>query len=72
MNVEKKTSEYTIYKRRDGRYAVRGKDKTMVHGDDKAKILLAEGLIKQSVANPNKAAEVEAPAEQTEADGGAE
>ncbi|MFM1891972.1 MAG: hypothetical protein RLZ44_1049 [Pseudomonadota bacterium] len=66
MKVAKKTSEYTVYARNDGRYAVKGQDKQFVNGEDKVKILLAEGLIKKSEPNPNKPAE-EAPAAEGDA-----
>lgn len=46
MKLVKRTAEYTIYLRGDKRYAVKGADKKQVNGDDKVRILLAEGLIK--------------------------
>ena len=52
MKVVKKTSEYTISQRRDGRYAVVGSDRKPVNGDDKVKILLAEELIKVTAPAP--------------------
>lgn len=76
MKVVKKTSEYTISQRRDGRYAVVGSDKKPVNGDDKVKILLAEELIKVTAPAPAPAPEVEeapaeeAPAEETAAEEG--
>ncbi len=45
MQQVKKTGDYTIYKKKSGRYAVKGKDKQFVHGEDKARILLGESLI---------------------------
>ena len=60
MKVVKKTSEYTISQRRDGRYAVVGSDKKPVNGDDKVKILLAEELIKVTVPAPAPEPEPEA------------
>jgi len=77
MKVEKQTSEYTIFKRNDGRYAVKGGDKQYVNGEEKAKILLGEGLIKTAAPNPNKATAEAAPAdagatEEAAAQGGAE
>ena len=60
MKVVKKTSEYTISQRRDGRYAVVGSDKKPVNGDDKVKILLAEELIKVSAPAPAPEPEPEA------------
>jgi hypothetical protein len=46
MKSVKKTAEYEILQKRSGRYAVRNPSKKWVNGDDKAKILAAEGLIK--------------------------
>jgi hypothetical protein len=64
MEVVKQTETHTILKRRDGRYAVKAKNKKAVNGDEKAKILADAGLIKFSV----KAAEPEAPAEEAPAE----
>ena len=43
-----KKSDYTIEKKRSGRYAVVGKDGKYVNGEEKTKILSKEGLIKLS------------------------
>lgn len=61
MKVVKKTDEYTIFQRRDNRYAVQDASKKAVNGEDKAKILLAEGLIK--IPEPKTAPVEEAPTE---------
>lgn len=45
MKVTKKTAEYTVFKRADGRYAVKGNDKKFINGEEKVKILMAEGLL---------------------------
>ena len=45
MKVVVKNDEYTIYQRRDGRYAVEGADKKPVNGDEKVAILAANELI---------------------------
>jgi hypothetical protein len=45
MEVVKKVSEYTIYKKRSGRYAVRDAYRNWVNEAAKIEILLAEGLI---------------------------
>lgn len=55
MKVIKKTSEYTITQRRDGRYAVVGSNNKPVNGEEKVKILLAEKLIKVSAPAPASA-----------------
>jgi hypothetical protein len=62
MKVEKKTAEYTVLKRTDGRFAVKAKNNTFINGEEKVKILQAEGLL----ATPAPKAE-EAPAEETSA-----
>ncbi len=64
MKVTKKTAEYTVYQKRNNRYAVKGADSKWLNGDDKVKVLLAEGLIKLTAA----AAKEEAPAEEPAAD----
>jgi hypothetical protein len=61
MKLVKKTDEYSIYKRGDERYAVQDAQKNPVNGDEKARILVAESLIKEAVSA--KPAE-EAPAEE--------
>jgi len=58
MKVVKKTDDFIIYSRRDGRYAVTGSDRKPVNGDDKVRILAAEWLLK--VAAPAPKAEPEA------------
>ena len=65
MKAIKKTAEYTIYQKRNNRYAVKGANAQWLNGDDKVKVLLAEALIKLSVAAPVEApAEEDAPAEE--------
>ena len=70
MKVVVTNDEYTIYRRRDGRYAVEGADKRPINGDEKITILLANELI--SVAPPaapkEEAAPGEAEAAETEAE----
>jgi len=66
MKLVKKTDEYSIYLRGDKRYAVEDARKKPVNGDDKVRILVAEGLLK--VAAPAKVEEPaaeEAPAEES-------
>ena len=62
MKLIKKSGEYSIYQRGDDRYAVKDADKKPVNGEEKVRILLAEGLIK--VAEPSAPAEEEAAAEE--------
>ena len=54
MDVVKKTDEYTIFKKKSGRFGVRGKNKTWINGDEKIKILVKEGLIKAPTAKPKE------------------
>lgn len=58
------TDEYTIFQRRDGRYAVKDAEGNAVNGDDKVKVLLAQDLIK---APAPKAPEPEPEAEEAAA-----
>lgn len=55
MKVVVKNDEYTIYQRRDGRYAVENAAKKAVNGDEKVAILVANGLVK--VTQPTSPAE---------------
>ncbi len=64
MKVVASTDEYTIYQRRDSRYAVKGADKQPINGDAKIAILLKHELI---VAAEPKAPEPEAVEEAEEA-----
>ena len=45
MKTVTSTDEYTIYQRRDGRYAVKAADKSAINGDEKVKILVEHELI---------------------------
>ena len=62
MTLFKKTAEYKIFKRKDGRYAVTTLSGNAINGEEKAKILLAEELIKLTAPAPVE----EAPAEEAE------
>ena len=68
MKVVVKNDEYTIYQRRDGRYAVEGADKMPINGDEKVTILAANELIAvtQPAAPEEEAALEEAEAAETE------
>ena len=52
MKKIKQTNEYGIFQKRSGRYAVRDAKKHWVHGEDKTKVLLAEGLMKLPEPKP--------------------
>ena len=72
MKVVKKTPEFIIYKRADGRYAVRtARRKRPVNGRDKIKILVEEGLLNVPVPPEPKKEEpkTEAPAGEAAAEG---
>jgi len=60
MKLVKKTEQYSIYKRGDDRYAVKDANKKPVNGEEKARILVAEDLVK--VIRPAQPAVEEAPA----------
>lgn len=70
MKLVKKTEEYSIYRRGDERYAVQDANKKPVNGEEKARILVAEDLIKVTLpAKPvvEEVAEIEAVAEKVSA-----
>ena len=46
MAKKKNAKEYTLMKKRSGRYAVIGKDGKYIHGDAKVEILLKEKILK--------------------------
>ena len=48
MDIVKKGKEYTVIKKRSGRYGVLNLNGQWVRAEEKVKILLAEGLIKKS------------------------
>lgn len=50
MEVVKKTKSYVIYKKKTGRYGVRGVNKVWIRGVKKVKILVEEGLLDASTA----------------------
>jgi hypothetical protein len=52
MSVAKKTKEYKIIKRRDGRFAVENAKGQPVNGAEKVAILLAEGFLKKPEPKP--------------------
>lgn len=70
MKLVKKTAEYAIFERNDKRYAIRSADKKWINGEEKVKILQAEGLLKKP--EPKPAPEPEAPAEEAAAEAGSE
>lgn len=65
MELVKKTNEYSVFKKKNGRYGVKGANKKWINGDEKVKILLAEGLIK--APEPKKVEEAPVEEETVEA-----
>ena len=72
MKCLKKTNEYRIYKRNDGRHAVTTIKGKPINGDDKAAILLAEGLITAPLVKAEPKEEAPAEPEETSAEAVAE
>ncbi len=73
MKVVKKSSEYTVYQKRSGRYAVAAKGGKLVNGEEKVAVLLDLGLIKLTAPAAveevvEEVAAEEAPAEEAAAE----
>ena len=73
MKLVTRTDDYTIYQRRDSRYAVQGANKAPINGDEKVAILLKHELVKapevkQPEPEPEEVQEAEAAEEATEAE----
>lgn len=68
MEIVKSTDAYQVVKKRSGRYGVRGANRKWIGGEEKVKILIAEGLLKAPTPKAEEAApaEEEASAEATE------
>ena len=68
METVKETKDFKILKKRNGRYGVKSAAGKWLNGEEKVKILSAEGLIKVSVPKkkeePAEEAAAEAPAEE--------
>ena len=67
MKVVKRTAEFTIYQKRSERYAVQSAAKKWINGDDKLRILIEAGLVKEAAPKPPEV-EPEASAEASETD----
>lgn len=63
MEIVKQTEEYQIVKKRSGRYGVRRIDRTWLSGEEKVKVLIAEGLIKAPEPKPEPEADADADAD---------
>jgi hypothetical protein len=73
MKLVKKTDKYSIFKRNDDRYAVQDANRNAINGEEKARILAEEELIKVAEPAAEETAEVDEPAaEQAEAEAPAE
>lgn len=57
MKTIKKTAEYTIFQRRDNRYAVKSTAKAWINGEEKVAILQKEALLKKPEPKPEPVAE---------------
>ncbi len=60
MEIVKRTSEYTIVKKRNGRFGVQAKGRKWVNAEEKVKILTEAGLIKAPEPKPAEPEAVEA------------
>lgn len=49
MEVVKQTDEYTVIKKRSGRFGVKNTSAKWINGEEKVKILIAEGFIKAAL-----------------------
>ena len=49
MEVVKENKEYTVYKKRSGRFGVRGSNRKWINGKSKVEILVKEGLVKAAI-----------------------
>jgi hypothetical protein len=63
MKEVKRTSEYRIFQKKSGRYAVKAKNQQWLHGDEKEQVLLGEQLITRLRPKAPAAAEESAAAE---------
>lgn len=66
METVKSTENYTIFKKRSGRYGVKGSNRKWINGEEKVKILSTEGLIKLTAAAPKEEPAAEEATEATE------
>lgn len=74
MKLVKKTDKYSIFKRNDDRYAVQDANRNAINGEEKARILAEEELIKLTAAAvpADEPAAEEPAAEEAEAEAPAE
>jgi hypothetical protein len=67
MEVVKQTKEFTIVKKRNGRYGVKNAKGTWINKEEKVQVLLGEGLIKAALPKKEEPVQEEA-AEETVAE----
>jgi len=60
MKVVKQTADHTIYQKGSGRYAAKGTGGKWINGDDKVRILTAEGLVTPSTPKTTAPGEADA------------
>ena len=68
MQLEKKTATHKIFKRNDGRFAVKTLKGAAVNGEDKVAVLLEAGLVTAPEPKPEPAPEVEEATEEAAAE----
>lgn len=68
MKTVMSTEGYTIFQRRDGRYAIEGAGHRAILAEDKVKILLEHGLVKAPVPKAPEPEPVEEVAEEVAVD----
>ena len=66
MKLVKKTAEYSVFQRRDERYAVKSSTGKWINGDDKVEILYNEALLKKPEPKAEEPVEEETADESTE------
>lgn len=57
MEIVKKLKSHIIYKKRSGRYGVKDSLGKWINGEEKTKLLVAEGLIKLAEAKKEEVSE---------------
>ncbi len=72
MKTVKETENYTIFQKRNGRYAVRAAGRKWLNAEEKVKILLEAGLIKLTEPKPAEPEAVEDVAEESSEEAAAE
>lgn len=68
METVKETKDFKIFKKRNGRYGVKSAQGKWMNGEEKVKILSAEGLIKVSIPKPKEEPPAEEAAPETAAE----